>query len=224
MKQKLSIGAMIAMCMLVMMGCGGKQQQTGSVVADSTEVEVAERPTIYGIAANTALKDTLELIVDDGDTLTIDISKADKENKVLGKVQEGDRMIVVTTDAGKKVADIVINQNMLLGDWVMPDPIDGSSDVGISIKEGGIAETIELTSITYRTWKIVDGQLEIVSVIEGGGQEEEVNYYDITKLTSDSLVYQNDEDSFEYTRQKPKEQYGADIELEQSALEDFIMP
>ena len=132
-------------------------------------------------------------------------------------------MIVVTTDNRKNTADIVINQNMLLGDWVMPDPIDGSSEVGISIKEGGIAETIELTSITYRTWKIVDGQLEIVSVIEGGGQEEEVNYYDITKLTNDSLVYKNDEDSFEYSRQKPKEPYGDDIELEQSALEDFIM-
>ena len=223
MKQKITIGAMMVMAMLIMMSRGGKQQQAGNVAADSTDVEEAERPTIYGIAAHSSSKDTLELIIDDGDTLMIDIAKANKEKKILGILKEGDRMIVVTTDNRKNTADIVINQNMLLGDWVMPDPIDGSSEVGISIKEGGIAETIELTSITYRTWKIVDGQLEIVSVIEGGGQEEEVNYYDITKLTNDSLVYKNDEDSFEYSRQKPKEPYGDDIELEQSALEDFIM-
>lgn len=222
MKKGLSIGAIMAMFTLLLMGCGGQKQQTGNVEADSTDVEITERPTIYGIAANTFLKDTLELIIDDGDTLYIDITKAYKENKVLGIIQEGDRIIVVA-DASKKVADIVINQNMLLGDWVMPDPIDGSSDVGICIKEGGIAETIEMTSISYRTWKIVDGKLEIVSVIEGGGQEEEVNYYDITKLTNDSLVYQNDEDTYEYSRLKPKEQYGSDIKLEESALEDFIL-
>jgi hypothetical protein len=222
MKKGLSIGAIMAMFTLLLMGCGGQKQQTGNVEADSTDVEITERPTIYGIAANTSLKDTLELIIDDGDTLYIDITKAYKENKVLGIIQEGDRIIVVA-DASKKVADIVINQNMLLGDWVMPDPIDGSSDVGICIKEGGIAETIEMTSISYRTWKIVDGKLEIVSVIEGGGQEEEVNYYDITKLTYDSLVYQNDEDTYEYSRLKPKEQYGSDIKLEESALEDFIL-
>lgn len=221
MKKGLSIG-LVALAMITMMSCGGKQQQTGNVDSDSTDVAETERLTIYGIAANTSIADTLQLIIDDGDTLYIDIANAENEKKIIGKITEGDRMIVVT-DANKRTADIVINQNMLLGDWVMPDPIDGSSDVGISIKEGGIAETIELTSVSYRTWKIVDGKLEIVSIIEGGGQEEEVNYYDITKLTNDSLVYQNDEDTYEYSRLKPKEQYGADIKLEESALEDFIL-
>ena len=160
-------------------GCGNKQQQNYDDYRDTTEVDVIDKPTIYGVAANTTTGDTLKLVTDNGDTLVIDITKAHKDMKVIGKIQQGDRMVVVS-DPNRKYGEIVINQNMLLGDWIMPDPIDGGTDVGISIKEGGVAESIEMTNITYRTWKIVDGQLEIISIREGGGQEEEVNYYDIT--------------------------------------------
>lgn len=202
-------------------GCSNKQQQNYDDYRDTTEVDVIDKPTIYGVAANTTTGDTLKLVTDNGDTLVIDITKAHKEMKVIGKIQQGDRMVVVS-DPNKKYGEIVINQNMLLGDWIMPDPIDGGTNVGISIKEGGVAESIEMTNITYRTWKIVDGQLEIISIREGGGQEEEVNYYDITKLTADSLSYKNDEDSYEYSRYKPRDEYGVDIELEQSSLEEFV--
>ncbi len=202
-------------------GCGNKQQQNYDDYRDTTEVDVIDKPTIYGVAANTTTGDTLKLVTDNGDTLVIDITKAHKDMKVIGKIQQGDRMVVVS-DPNKKYGEIVINQNMLLGDWIMPDPIDGGTNVGISIKEGGVAESIEMTNITYRTWKIVDGQLEIISIREGGGQEEEVNYYDITKLTADSLSYKNDEDSYEYSRYKPRDEYGVDIELEQSSLEEFV--
>lgn len=202
-------------------GCGNKQQQNYDDYRDTTEVDVIDKPTIYGVAANTTTGDTLKLVTDNGDTLVIDITKAHKDMKVIGKIQQGDRMVVVS-DPNKKYGEIVINQNMLLGDWIMPDPIDGGTNVGISIKEGGVAESIEMTNITYRTWKIVDGQLEIISIREGGGQEEEVNYYDITKLTADSLSYKNDEDSYDYSRYKPRDEYGVDIELEQSSLEEFV--
>ena len=211
----------MAAVLLSIGGCGNKQQQNYDDYRDTTEVDVIDKPTIYGVAANTTTGDTLKLVTDNGDTLVIDITKAHKEMKVIGKIQQGDRMVVVS-DPNKKYGEIVINQNMLLGDWIMPDPIDGGTNVGISIKEGGVAESIEMTNITYRTWKIVDGQLEIISIREGGGQEEEVNYYDITKLTADSLSYKNDEDSYEYSRYKPRDKYGVDIELEQSSLEEFV--
>ncbi len=220
MKKTLFFGIMAAV-VLSIGGCGNKQQQNYDDYRDTTEVDVIDKPTIYGVAANTTTGDTLKLVTDNGDTLVIDITKAHKDMKVIGKIQQGDRMVVVS-DPNKKYGEIVINQNMLLGDWIMPDPIDGGTNVGISIKEGGVAESIEMTNITYRTWKIVDGQLEIISIREGGGQEEEVNYYDITKLTADSLSYKNDEDSYEYSRYKPRDEYGVDIELEQSSLEEFV--
>jgi hypothetical protein len=220
MNKTLFFGIMAAV-VLSIGGCGNKQQQNYDDYRDTTEVDVIDKPTIYGVAANTTTGDTLKLVTDNGDTLVIDITKAHKDMKVIGKIQQGDRMVVVS-DPNKKYGEIVINQNMLLGDWIMPDPIDGGTNVGISIKEGGVAESIEMTNITYRTWKIVDGQLEIISIREGGGQEEEVNYYDITKLTADSLSYKNDEDSYEYSRYKPRDEYGVDIELEQSSLEEFV--
>jgi hypothetical protein len=60
-------------------------------------------------------------------------------------------------------------------------------------------------------------------VHDGGSGEDETYIYDITKLTKDSLTYQDSEDVYEYSRQKPREKYGEDVELEKSALEDFQM-
>ena len=114
------------------------------------------------------------------------------------------------TNKNQTEATEVININLLLGDWVMPDPLDGSDEVGIRIKEGGVAESIEMTNITYRTWRIFNGKLEITSIREDGGESEETNFYDILKLTGDTLVYktigkpQDEEDTFEYSRWKEK--------------------
>ena len=117
---------------------------------------------------------------------------------------------------------MVVNQAALLGSWVMPNPIDGSDEVGITIKEGGIAESIEQSAVIYKTWKLTRGKLEIVLVREGGTEEEETYLYDIVKLTPDSLVFKDAEDTFEYSRQKPKENYGMDVELE-DAQDEFFM-
>ena len=66
------------------------------------------------------------------------------------------------------------------------------------------------------------GKHEIVLVREGGIEEEETYLYDIIKLTPDSLIYQYADDTFEYSRQKPKERYGLDVDLE-DAQDEFFM-
>ena len=128
---------------------------------------------------------------------------------MLGAVRVGDRLAIMTNKTQTEATQ-VININYLLGDWVMPDPLDGSDEVGIRIKEGGVAESIEMTNITYRTWRIFNGQLEITSIREGGGQSEETDYYDILKLSQDTLIYktigkpQDEEETLEYSRWKEK--------------------
>ena len=129
--------------------------------------------------------------------------------------------MVVLPDTSKTVALLAINQTTLLGNWVMQNPIDGSDEVGICIKEGGIAESINQATIVYRTWRLVRGQLEIVNTREDGSGEEETNVYDLVKLTADSLVYKNLEDLYEYSRQHEHDEYGKDIKLEEA--EDFAM-
>ena len=173
-------------------------------------------PMNYGTAMN-----TLQLLRDNGDTLNLSITRALEAGQVFGGMQVGDRMAVMAND-DKSEALLVINQNTLLGDWVMPNPIDGSSEVGIRIKEGGIAESIDQSSIIYKTWKIYNGKLEILSQRDGGGDEEELNLYEIVKLGADSLVYKTvnkpreEMETFEYSRWKEPEQ----LDLHGLQLED----
>ena len=189
MKKTVLFGMMVAG--LMMLGsCGGKQQQSGggeNTSSSQGEFMPLDR-TLYGLCGEGTAMNTLELLTDNGDTLVLSMVNAQEAGQVFGGLQAGDRLAVMADDKKTEVT-AVINLNTLLGDWVMPDPIDGSSEIGIRIKEGGVAESIEMTNIIYRTWKIVNGKLEIISIREGGGDQEETNLYDILSLGADTLCY-----------------------------------
>ena len=108
----------------------------------------------------------------------------------------------------------------------MPNPLDGSDETGISIREGGVCESIEQTSIIYRTWRITNGMLELVSIREGGVEAEETNLYEILSLGNDSLVYKTvgkpreEEETFEYSRQVIRKREDK-VKLEEASYEDF---
>lgn len=218
--KKLGVIAIVASAVLMMGSCGNNTKKVPFDNGDSAEVVNAD-PTIYGVCGEATAMNTLQLITDMGDTLSLDISGAQESGQVFGGMQVGDRMAVLpTTD--RKAAEMVINQATLLGNWVMPNPIDGSDEVGISIKEGGIAESIDQSSVTYKTWRLSRGKLELVLVREGGSEEDETYLYDIVKLNADSLVYKDAEETLEYSRQKPKEEYGKDVKLEDASDEFFM--
>ena len=212
--KKLTFFGTMAAIALTMSSCFGggnsQQQQMVEEESDSVEYYVPFDQTIYGLCGNGTAMNTLQLLTDSGDTLNLDMTSAQENGQVHGGLQAGDRMAVLPNKE-KTQAVIVINQNTLLGDWVMPNPIDGSSEVGIRIKEGGVAESIDQSSIIYKTWKIYNGKLEILSQREGGGDMEEVNLYEILLLGADSLVYKTtgvdkqDEETFEYSRWKEPE-------------------
>jgi hypothetical protein len=218
--KKIGIVLLVAAGILTMGSCGNKSEKVPFDNGDSLGIEVDS--TLYGICGEATSMNMLQMITDTGDTLMLDISAAKENDQVFGGLQVGDRMAVLPND-NKTVANTVSNQTTLLGNWVMPNPIDGSDEVGISIKEGGVAESIDQGSIIYRTWRLSKGRLEIVLVREGGNDVEELNVYDILKLTADSLVYKDAEETFEYERQKPKETYGEDVKLEDSSYDDFKM-
>lgn len=203
--------------------CGGGNQQQAETPADSTSVQelVPRDKTVYGVCTEGTAMNTLELLTDSGDTLTLSLTKAVESEKVFGGLQVSDR-VAVLTDANKKEAQIVINLNTLMGNWVMPDPIDGSDEVGIRIKEGGVAESIDQSTIIYRTWRIFNGELEILLVREGGGDMEEENRYEILTLGPDTLAYRtlgkprDETETFEYNRWKEKPK----VDLHGLELED----
>ena len=215
---------MAAASMTIMMSCGGKggQQVVASQQEDTAAINSIPRDkTLYGLCGEGTAMNTLQLLRDNGDTLVLSITNAMEAGQVFGGLQVGDRIAVYANDNNSE-AIIVINQNALLGDWVMPNPIDGSSEVGIRIKEGGVAESIDQSSIIYKTWKLFNGRLEILSQRDGGGDEEELNLYEIVKLGADSLVYRTlnkpreEMETFEYSRWKEPEQ----MDLHGLQLED----
>ena len=221
--KKLLVFALSAAVIATTCACGNKNQPTeGKNEADSTEYTVEPNTTIYGVCLELKKDSTLSMINDNGDSISISVRLAFESGRIMGGINKGDR-IIIHSNAKKTEALNVVNQTMLLGNWTMPNPLDGSDEVGISIKEGGIVEGIEQSTISYRTWRIVDGQLELVSIREGGGQEEETNYYDIIKLTKDSLIFKDADDTFEYGRQKPRETYGKDVKLEEASFNDFAI-
>ena len=218
--KKLTLWAFAALLITVLAGCGNKTQAVPFDNGDSADLANAD-PTIYGVCTDAAMH-TIQLLTDIGDTLTLDITAAEEAGKVFGGKGVGERMVVIP-NADRTAAELIINQVTLLGNWVMPNPLDGSDEVGIRFKEGGIAESIDQSTLDYKTWRIVRGQLEIVLVREGGGDVEESDLYDLVKLDADSLVFKDAEDTFRYSRQKPKVEYGKDVVLEDASTEDFRM-
>lgn len=212
--------SVLSVLIIILGSCGNKAEKVPFDNGDSAFSMKAD-PTLFGVCGVETSMNTLQLITDTGDTLQLDLAKARDNDQVFGGLQVGDRMAVIA-NAEQTEAVMVINQAALLGNWVMPNPIDGSDEVGICIKEGGIAESIEQSSIIYKTWKLTRGKLEIVLVREGGTEEEETYLYDLVKLAPDSLVYKDADDTFEYSRQKPKERYGLDVDLE-DAQDEFFM-
>ena len=191
--RKITFFGLTAAIALVMSSCfgGGKgRQQVAAEVKDSVPEYIPNDQTIYGLCGNGTAMNTLQLLTDNGDTLTMSMTTAQENFKVFGGLQAGDRLAVIANKEKTEV-ETVVNLNTLLGDWVMPNPIDGSSEVGIRIKEGGVAESIDQSVIIYKTWKIFNGKLEILSQREGGGDMEETNLYDFVMLGPDSLVYKS---------------------------------
>ena len=205
--------------------CGGKggeqHQQQMEEEPDTTAIATVNRDsTVYGICIDGSAMNTLQLLTDVGDTLNLSIAEANEKGMCYGGFQVGDRIAFMLKD--KKTAKLVINQSALLGDWVMPNPLDGSSEMGIRIMEGGIAESIDQPSVIFRSWKLYNGRLEIVSVREGGAEKVETNLYDIVSIGPDSLVYRDAEDTYEYSRYQPHEE-NSKVQLEESSIDDFKM-
>lgn len=217
----------VASATMMLLSCGNKQQAQGEETPETTEKEnvILRDRTIYGICTDGTAMNTLEMTTDNGDTLTLSLTKAQEDGKVFGGLQVTDRVAVVA-DSARQNALLVINLNTLMGDWVMPDPIDGSAEIGIRIKEGGVAESIDQSVIVYRTWKIFNGELEIELMREGGGDEEELNRYEILTLSADTLAYRtlgkprDETETFEYSRWKPKPKVDLHgLELEETSDE-----
>lgn len=197
--KKLYLLAIIS-AVLMMGSCGNKEkQQQTAVASDTTNVEEQKPVSVYGTCGPGSAMNTLQIITDSGDTLNLAITNAKDSMKVYGGYDSGDRMAVLL-EGDRKTVRLAINVTTLLGDWWQPNPIDGTSYMGIRFKDGGTAESLDQNGIVYKSWKIENGQLVLTCYREGGVEEDETEYYTITKLDGDSLVFGTGDDINEYGR------------------------
>lgn len=210
-------------CMLVAVivtvACGEKKKsaQSAQTEFDYSLERVSRDSTIYGLCGDGSAMNSLQLITDSGDTLLLSTIAAQNNNALLGGYDVGDRMAVIA-NGSRTQAQIVFNVSTFLGEWVTPNPIDGSSYMGFCVKDGGILESINQSSIIYKTWQLDNGRLRIVSVREGGGDFTEEETYKVLYLTSDSLAMEGAEEVYEYNRPGVMEDY-SDIKIDEEGDE-----
>jgi hypothetical protein len=203
----------------MMASCGEKNK---NVPFEELNVGVAERDTmIYGFCASGSAMNTLQIITDGGDTLTLSVVEARNKNQVFGGYALGDE-IAVTVNSDTTEAIMVVNKSTLNGDWVMPNPIDGSSYQGISIMKGGTAESIDQSNITYKSWMLFNGRLLIVASRDDGPGKDETLQFKILRLTTDSLFLSDGDDIYEYARPVVEPEIDLGIELD-DGMDDFFL-
>lgn len=210
------------MAAILAIGCGGSKKANFSEDLEAEEELDAYRDsTIYGFCTDKSTGDILQIITDAGDTLNINVANARENGDIKGGYNKGDEMAVVA-NSDSTIALLVINKTALLGNWVMPNPIDGSSETGISIRRGGSVESIDQNAVIYKSWRIYNGKLQITSTREDGVDVDETFIYSIKRITPDSLVIQDAEETFEYSRQIEVVEEELGIELD-NGDDDFMM-
>ena len=157
--------------------------------SDSIAVEgaVFADTTIYGVCGEGTTMNTLELVLDSGDTLMFMIAEdADGRKNVQGGLLVGDKMAVISGGVvdGEAQALKVVNLTTLLGKWT-------SLDKNIEIQDGGVVKSnVQAETNPWTSWKILNGQLVLNR-----------DTFDISSLGKDSLYLENKNGIFTYKRQ-----------------------
>lgn len=95
-----------------------------------------------------------------------------------------------------------IIKDEIIGTWMKPvEGQEGYFD-GIAFVNNGSMETINMSTITYKSWTRDGKNLTVTALSEGNGQGEMVTLnYKIKKLTKETLVLELDGAEFTFTRE-----------------------
>lgn len=172
---------------LTITGC--HHAKTESLTADSDtilEEVVIVDTTIYGVCGEGSTMHTLQLVTDQGDTLSIHMNDEETEAAgVTGGLLVGDRLAIVGTDSKDGLRVVRgINLTTLMGKWT-------SLDKNFEIQEGGtVISYVRAESNPWTAWKIINGKLLL-----------NTDTFCIVQLDADSLFLENASGIFVYRRQ-----------------------
>ena len=173
----------ILCCGIILASCNGGKTDNAEAQRDTLNAGSADS-TIYGKCGEGTMMNTLELVTDDGKTLTFTIDE-EKGSDVQGGMMSGDRMAVTYyKTADENIAHKIINLTTLLGRWT-------SLDKNFTINEdGSIESNIQAESKPYTAWAICNARLIL-----------NTDTFEVLSLGADSLSLENSKGIFVYKRQ-----------------------
>ena len=183
MMKKSIISTAVFGCLALLSSCNGGKTDKSEPQRDTLNAGIADS-TVYGKCGVGTMMNTLELVTDDGKTLTFTIDE-EKGSDVQGGMMSGDRMAVTYyKTADENIAHKVINLTTLQGRWT-------SLDKNFTINEdGSIESNIQAESKPYTAWTICNARLIL-----------NTDTFDVLSLGADSLELESAKGIFVYQRQ-----------------------
>ncbi len=183
MMKKSIISVAVFGCIAFLASCNGGKTDNADSQRDTLKNETADS-TVYGKCGEGSMMHTLELVTDEGKTLTFTIDE-EQGSDVQGGMMSGDRMAVTYyKTADENIAHKVINLTTLLGRWT-------SLDKNFTINEdGSIESNVQAESKPYTAWTICNAKLIL-----------NTDTFDVLTLGADSLELENSKGIFVYKRQ-----------------------
>ncbi len=90
----------------------------------------------------------------------------------------------------------------LIGSWVEPNPINEKEVQGFTLKNDGVAESINMATLIYKKWwKEADKLVLIRESIGNGSSSLDTIKYNIVKLNERELELKDKDVSIKYTKQ-----------------------
>lgn len=170
---------------LTLAACNGTKPAATAPEGDSLATAEPDT-TIYGTCGEGTTMHSLELVTDDGKTLTLLVGLNADDDPVKGGLLAGDRLAVIPGIVdGDTTALRVINLGTLEGKWT-------SLSRNFEIVDGGdVISTVDSEKNPYTAWKIHNGRLLL-------GRDT----FDILTLGADSLELESANGIFVYKRAK----------------------
>lgn len=183
-KTRIGIFAFMAICMTTI-GCKEQKNSESAEKSNDTIMISEGDTTLYGVCGESTSMHSVELITNEGDTMTFEYDVYDGDRSaVYGGLMPGDKLAVINEGGDKSdVARQIVNLTTLEGKWT-------SIDRNFEILSGGeVLSTIKSESNPWTSWKMYNGHLLL-------GRDT----FDILNLDAEELEIENSLGIFVYKR------------------------
>tara|TARA_R100000935_G_C2836459_1_gene168397 strand:- start:2242 stop:2637 length:396 start_codon:yes stop_codon:yes gene_type:complete len=118
-------------------------------------------------------------------------------------------LIFACKDTGENKAEMVETpspktnvENEIIGRWIEPNPINDSEFQGFELMRGGSANSINMQTLLYKKWYVINNKVYLVSH-SIGNQKISIDTigYDVFKLGRNDLILKRPNKTYTYSRE-----------------------